>query len=187
MAATRKLARTRQPEALALLARDHRAIRELFRQFAALGRNQHQAQQAVVKQACDLLTVHARLEEDVFYPALRQGMKEPELLDRAEVEHGVARQLVESIEHMHADHPLLAAAFGVLSRYVLDHVREEERELFPKVRDSSIDLNALAQALRERREQLRLLRGLDQEVKPRRSGRLPRRAGAATTTHPAIH
>ena len=77
-----------------------------------------------------------------------------ELLDEAEVEHASIKSLVEQLETMRADDELVDAKVKVLSEYVKHHVKEEEDELFPKVKKSALDLEALGEEMAERKSEL---------------------------------
>ncbi|HYG27741.1 MAG TPA: hemerythrin domain-containing protein [Caulobacteraceae bacterium] len=120
------------------------------------------------EQLCLLLTVHAQLEEEIFYPALRQAGVQPDLLDEAVVEHMTIRQLVADVESASVEDTLLRAKMHVLTDYVRNHVEEEERELFP-VAAASLDAAELDSRLAARR--LQLIREAATQMKSRlRSG-----------------
>ena len=110
--------------------------------------------QALAEQICRSLTVHATLEEEIFYPAAREELEEQELLDEAEVEHASVEDLIEQIEDMEVGEELFDAKVKVLGEYVAHHVREEEDELFPKVQESGLDLSALGEELLSRKQEL---------------------------------
>lgn len=148
--ATRRL-----PAALAMLVDDHRSVERLVRRFSLEKKRERRT--GLARQLCAELSAHARLEEDVFYPALAEKLGEDAaLLAEAGVEHAVIRQLVEALHAMRADHPLLGATIKVLGEYVAHHVQEEEKRIFAQARKVKIDFEALAEAMRERRQQLRL-------------------------------
>lgn len=110
--------------------------------------------QAVAQQICLLLTVHAKAEEEIFYPAARDAIDEDDLLDEAEVEHASAKDLISQIEAMNPDDALYDAKVIVLGEYIDHHVKEEEGELFPKCRTADMDLQALGQAIDTRKAEL---------------------------------
>ena len=117
---------------------------------------------ALARQICMALTVHARIEEEIFYPAAREAMRSGEdLLDEAEVEHGSIKELVAAIENASPDDDeLFDARVKVLGEYVKHHVKEEENELFPKIRKSDMDLEEIgAQLATRKKELMRELKG----------------------------
>lgn len=153
---------SRQPEALAMLIKDHQNVQKLFRQFEKAESPQQKAE--IAEQACNELTVHAELEEQLFYPAVREAIDDTDLLDEAEVEHSVATDLIEKLKGMDAADEEYAATFKVLGEYVNHHIREEEEELFPRVKKAGLDLEAMAEEMRQRKRELMEQHGMDPEV-----------------------
>lgn len=144
-------------DALRLLADDHKKVKKMFDEFEKLrGKEGFEEQkQLLVETACAELTIHAQLEEEMFYPAARDALEETDLLDEAEVEHAVARQLITELAAMQPEDDLYDARFTVLGEYVRHHIEEEEKELFPKIKKSGIDLVELAAEMQERKLELR--------------------------------
>jgi len=145
-----------QHDALELLAADHLAVRQLFDTYRSLAGHEASGgrRRAVAEQACMRLTIHAKLEEELFYPAAREAVRDDDLLDALDVEHACVRDLVCQILAMGPDEELYDAKVTVLGQYVLKHIEEEERELFPRLRHSGVDLALMAQRLAERRQEL---------------------------------
>ncbi len=143
-------------DAIALLTDDHERVRQLFEDYENLvdGSAGDDERRALADRICTLLTIHATLEEEIFYPAAREALEAQELLDEAEVEHASAKDLIEQIQDMDASEDLYDAKLKVLGEYVAHHVREEEDELFPKARISDMDLETLGGELAERRHEL---------------------------------
>jgi hemerythrin superfamily protein len=144
--------------ALDLLKRDHQEVDKMFHQFEEIkdGAGDDE-KESLVTQICDALTVHAQIEEQVFYPAARRALGEQEgkeLLDEAAVEHQTLKDIIGRLEAAPTDDPLYDAGVKVLSEYVKHHVREEENELFPKVRSSDMDVMAIGRELEARKQQL---------------------------------
>lgn len=112
--------------------------------------------QELAQRICNALTVHATIEEEIFYPAAYDALDQDgdDLLDEATVEHASAKALIAEIEAMKVGQPLFDAKVKVLGEYIDHHVKEEEGELFPECRDAEMDLVALGKALAERKEQL---------------------------------
>jgi len=141
-------------DAITLLDQDHEKVEELFERFESLDENSAEREE-IIEMACMELTIHARLEEQIFYPALRKALGETELLDEAEVEHMTAKDLISQIRLMNSNDRLYAAKFMVLAEYVKHHVEEERNEIFPEAKRSGLDLEAMGQELAQRKEQLR--------------------------------
>jgi hemerythrin superfamily protein len=141
-------------DAIALLKEDHERVEAAFRQFEKLDRHDIESCRRLVLQACEALKVHAVLEEELLYPALREVVDDEEALNEATVEHETANMLIEQLENMGADDPNYHATFTVLGEYVRHHIREEEAELLPQARKRNIDLNVLGTRMRALRDHL---------------------------------
>ena len=102
---------------------------------------------------CAALKVHTQVEEEIFYPACR-GEIEDDMLDEAKVEHTSAKQLIAEIEGMAPGQELYDAKVTVLGEYIRHHVKEEEQEMFPKVRKTDLDLKALGEQMAMRKAEL---------------------------------
>ena len=143
--------------ALELLKHDHDEVDEMFKQFEQIKDNGDDAEkEQLVAQICDALTIHAQIEETIFYPAARRALQEKgqDLLDEAAVEHQTLKDIVGRLEMAPTSDPLYDAGVKVLSEYVKHHVKEEESELFPKVRQSNLDLQSIGQQLAKRKQEL---------------------------------
>jgi hemerythrin superfamily protein len=143
-------------DATKLLMADHKEVKTLFKQYDKLakGEGADEEKQAIAEEICTMLTVHATVEEEIFYPAAREAMDEQDLLDEAEVEHASAKDLIAQIRGMSPADELYDAKVKVLGEYVDHHVQEEEKELFPKVRKADLDLKQLGAAMEARKQQL---------------------------------
>jgi len=141
-------------DGLQLLAADHRKVEALFEKFeAAKGAS---VKQQLVRQICTELKVHAQIEEEVYYPAIR-GKVEEDLLDEAYVEHDSAKLLINELEAADPDEDFYDAKVKVLSELIEHHVKEEEKErdnLFQQTRAADIDLQALGAQLAARKAEL---------------------------------
>jgi len=143
-------------DATELLAADHGEVRSLFaryRQRADAGAAAEE-RTPLAEQICTLLTVHAAIEEEIFYPEARAAGVDADVLDQAEVEHAAAKDLVAQIRDSAGDDSLYDARVRVLGEYVEHHVAEEERELFAKCRASAMDLRAVGGRLAARKAEL---------------------------------
>jgi len=153
---TRSNRSARAQNAIKLLKADHDEVEELFAQYEKQKKRNSAARPELIEKICTALTVHAQIEEEIFYPAARDVLEQDgeDLLDEAEVEHSSIKSLVEQIEAMGAGDELCDAKVKVLSEYVKHHVKEEEGELFPKVKKTDLDLEALGMEMAERKSEL---------------------------------
>jgi hemerythrin superfamily protein len=151
----RKAKKAKQQDAIELLKRDHADVKKAFKQFEKAKYKDPRACKDFLASICRDLEMHAALEEEIFYPAVRGRIKDDDLMNEAQVEHNSAKQLIAEIEQLAGDDPMLKAHAQVLSEYVNHHVREEENEMFPKVKRAKLDLEGLAQEMLERKEQLK--------------------------------
>jgi hemerythrin superfamily protein len=144
-------------DAITLLTNDHAQVSELFEQYKALADDagsMTQDKQSLAEEICTMLTVHAAIEEEIFYPAARDALDDEKLLDEAEVEHQSAKELIAQIQDSDPSDALYDARVNVLGEYVNHHVQEEEGELFPQVRDADLDLESLGAEMSARQEEL---------------------------------
>jgi hemerythrin superfamily protein len=142
----------KEPNALELLREDHRAVKQLFKDFEdAKGDGR---KEKLARKICLELTVHTKIEEEIFYPAL-DGKVEEDLLKEAYVEHDAAKLLIAEIEAGGSKgDDFFDAKVQVLSEEIEHHVTEEEDELFPQVRKADLDLKAIGAQLAERKKDL---------------------------------
>jgi hemerythrin-like domain-containing protein len=153
------------PDVLDLLEADHRRVQQLLDDFEDSDGDEAE-QIELVQQLCDELRVHARVEEEIFYPAVRRALDDDgtRLLDEARVEHAAAEDLLAKVAASDPADELFRAQVRVLGVYVEHHIVEEESELFTLVRASALDRRALGAELQARREALLADMGLDPEV-----------------------
>jgi hemerythrin superfamily protein len=148
---------SRGQSALALLRADHREVSELFDRFErSASRMRPQAKQGLAAKICHMLTVHTQIEEQIFYPAVRESHRDlADLLDEAAVEHAAAKELIAQIEAGDPNDDLFDAKVKVLGEYVKHHVKEEQNELFPELKSSrKLDLEEIGMRLAERKREL---------------------------------
>ena len=138
--------------AIDLLEEDHRQVEDLFDEYEKVEDVSEKEQLAL--KICMALQVHTRIEEEIFYPAARETIEKPELIDEAIVEHASAKQLISEIEDMEPGEELYDAKVKVLQEQVLHHVEEEEGELFPQVEASELNLEAVGKKMAERKAAL---------------------------------
>jgi hemerythrin superfamily protein len=151
-------------DALHLLSEDHKKVIDMFEEFEQLKEDPDvEAKQLLVESACAELTLHAQVEEDVFYPAARDAIDDMDLLDEAIVEHASAKRLINELNTMQPDDDLYDAKFTVLGEYVKHHIEEEEKQIFPKVKKAKVDLDELGEEIRQRKLELRDELGIPSE------------------------
>lgn len=145
-----------EQDAVSLLAADHAEVKQMFetyKQLVAENADDDQKRE-LAERICTALTVHAEIEEEIFYPAMRENLDDDALLDEAEVEHATVKDLIAQIQAMDPGDALYDAKVNVLGEYVDHHVEEEENEMFPKAEKSGVDLEALGAELAERKQEL---------------------------------
>jgi len=137
--------------AISLLKEDHDRVQALFDHFEkAEGRAE---KKRIVREALTELKVHAALEEELFYPAVRKAIGK-EIMNEADEEHHVAKLLIAELETMKGSESHYDAKFTVLAENVRHHIKEEENEMLPQARSVKLDFEALATKMRRRKEKL---------------------------------
>lgn len=156
-AAAKSLEATKSPEATALLRADHKHVAGLFEEYEAT--KSTAKKKKLVAEICTELSVHAQVEEEIFYPAVQKALKDHELVPEATVEHASMKELIAQVEGKEPDGDMFDAKVTVLSEYVKHHVKEEQNDMFPKAKAASLDLHALGAEIAERKAQLLAERG----------------------------
>jgi hemerythrin superfamily protein len=141
-----------QQDAISLLVSDHKEVKTLFKQFEDLSDRSKVSKKKIADQICAALILHTRIEEQIFYPAVREAIKDDDLMDEAVVEHASAKDLISQIQEMDPGDDLYDAKVKVLSEQIDHHVEEEEKEMFPKVRKAKLDLVALGEQMADTKE-----------------------------------
>ena len=148
-------------ELLGQLKDDHQRVKKAYAKFRKLDANEDAAQRReLVSRVLDELSLHTQLEEELLYPAARDAIAEPALIDEAEVEHEMLRVLMDQLRTRPSDDADDAdtadrdARFTVLCEYTLHHAKEEEREMFPQLVKAKLDWPALLSEFVERRSTL---------------------------------
>jgi hemerythrin-like domain-containing protein len=156
MSTTAKAKSVAGTDAVKLLTADHKEVHTLFQQYKKLCKAQAPAdeRQTLAEKICGLLTVHATVEEEIFYPAAREAGVESSLLDEAEVEHQSAKDLIAQLQSMDGDDELYDAKVTVLGEYIDHHVKEEQDEMFPACRKAKMDLAGLGAEIASRKTEL---------------------------------
>jgi hemerythrin superfamily protein len=147
--------RRAKTDAIKLLTADHAKVKKMFKEFEKLSKkNDEEGKAELATQICQELTIHAQLEEEIFYPAAREAIEDNEMMNEATVEHNSAKDLISQIQSMSASDPMFDATVKVLGEYVNHHVEEEQNEIFPKVEKAKIDLEEIGAEIAQRKEEL---------------------------------
>lgn len=162
------------PNALQLLRDDHDAVKDLFKQFE--NTDDKAEQERIAKRAIMELEVHADIEEEIFYPALRkQDDVESDMMNEAEEEHHVVKLLIAELKAMTPRNERFKAKFTVLAENVKHHIQEEETEMLPKAAEEGTDrMEQLGDKMAMRKQQL-----MTQMMNPRRATANGRTSGPA--------
>ncbi len=162
--ATSKAASDAPRDAIALLKQDHRVVEKLFNDFEQADDDQLQH---IAERVCQLLTVHAQIEEELMYPQAKEAFEDEEdleLVSEANVEHQSAKELIAKIDDMTPEDENFKATVKVLGEYIKHHVKEEENELFPKLKKTDVDLKEMGAQLQDRKMQLMQELGIEMEM-----------------------
>ena len=151
----RSTALSKSQDAINLLMADHKKVKQLFKKFAKAHESEDlETCREIVETTCTELEIHTTIEEEIFYPAARQVVKDQSLLDEAAVEHESAKQLIEEVKELEPDDPKWAAAFTVLGEYVNHHIKEEEGQLFPQTKRGGLDAASVGEQIQQRKTEL---------------------------------
>ncbi len=139
-------------DATTLLKMDHKIVDSLFKDYEATNSNNKKKQ--IVADICKELTIHAQIEEEIFYPAVKAALNDHELVPEAIVEHASLKELIAAIKDIEPDGEMYDAKVKVLGEYVKHHVKEEEKEMFPDAKDTKLDMTELGAQMLARKQQL---------------------------------
>ena len=137
--------------ALDLLREDHRKVQELFEQFEQADTR---SKQRIAEEALTELEIHAKLEEGLIYPAIREEVDAEELMDMALEEHHVVTILIKELKKMKPKDERYEAKFKVLAENVKHHIEEEENQILPQAEETDLDFSELGMEAMERKEKL---------------------------------
>lgn len=145
------------PDAIDLLDADHLEVHALFQAYRELVRTRAPALQrrTLAEEICLELTIHAKLEQELFYPAMREALHDDDVADAAEEQHGGERELIARILASAPEDPLYDQRVAALAEHVVRHVREEREQVFNRALASQLDLASMARAITTRREELK--------------------------------
>ena len=144
--------KTAPKDAIAMLKADHKKVSGLFADFEKA--RAATTKKKLVSTICMELSVHAQVEEEVFYPAVKAALKDKELIPEAVVEQATMKALIGQIEGVEPDGEMYDAKVKVLSEYVKHHVKEEHTEMFPKAAKTRLDMVALGAQMAARKSEL---------------------------------
>jgi hemerythrin superfamily protein len=147
-------AKSKMPDAIALLKADHRQVEDWFSEFDKT--NSRSKKQRLAANICEALTVHTTIEEEIFYPAFIEATGDKDMHHEAMVEHAGAKQLIAEIQDMTSDDDYFDAKVTVLSEMIKHHVKEEEQPggMFAEAKKSDMDLASLGEQLQARKKAL---------------------------------
>lgn len=147
-------AKTEKPDAIALLKADHRKVEDLFEKFESA--RSESVKKTLAMQICTELSVHATIEEEIFYPACA-GAIEEDLLNEAYVEHDGAKVIIAELADSGPENEFFDSKVKVLSEMIKHHVKEEEMRsegLFAQAREAGLDMDALGDQMAARKREL---------------------------------
>lgn len=135
-----------------MLRADHKLVSELFEDYEKA--KSVDKKRSLVARICTELTVHAQIEEEIFYPAVKEALNDDELIPEATVEHASLKDLIAQIEGIEPDGEMYDAKVKVLCEYVKHHVKEEQNEMFPKAKATDLDMRDLGAQMAARKDEL---------------------------------
>jgi hemerythrin superfamily protein len=148
-------ARTSANDAVKLLMKDHAEVKKMFKEFEKLAsKSDTNGKVAVANKICMELIIHTQVEEEVFYPVARAAIDDEDMMNEAKVEHDSAKDLIAQIQSMDPEDAMYDAKVIVLGEYIEHHVKEEEKEMFPKVKKAKCDLEELGEKMAARKKDL---------------------------------
>ncbi len=147
--------RQHKMDAVSLLKADHRKVEALFESFEKA--RDSDRKEKIVTQICTELTIHAMIEEEIFYPACTGQVKDDDLIDEAYVEHDGAKVLISELSKSDPGNEFYDAKVKVLSEMIKHHVKEEEKRgegIFAEAKEAGLDMEALGERLMQRKQEL---------------------------------
>lgn len=139
--------------AITSLKADHQKVKGLFDEFEKA--NDRVTKMTIVSEGLEELSLHATLEEEIFYPAVRQAIDDEDgVMNEADEEHHVAKILIAELEEMDGNESHYDAKFTVLAENVRHHIKEEEENMFPNAQKTEIDFDALGEEMLGRKDEL---------------------------------
>jgi hemerythrin superfamily protein len=140
------------PSATQMIRQDHKKVEGIFKKFEQT--KAAQAKRRLAENAMAELEVHAALEEEIFYPAVKREVDDGSMIQEALEEHQTVKQLISELRGMEEADDEFESQFSQLVENVQHHVEEEENEMLPKVEESELDLNSLGEQMSQRKQEL---------------------------------
>ncbi len=149
-------------DAIALLTQDHNKVKKLFEEFEKIKADEDTEDKKLdlAMEICTELAIHAKLEEEIFYPAAIKAIGQLDIMDEAAVEHAATKDQIEQLVLMAPEEEYYDAKVTVLKEMVEHHIKEEEGKMFPMLKKASIDMAALGQRLSQRKQELQMDMGM---------------------------
>jgi hypothetical protein len=165
--ATSAASKTEKQDAIQLLTAGHREVKSMFKEFESLKEEDgaDDDKKGLVERICAALTIHATVEEEIFYPAVRAAIDDQDLMDEADVEHASAKELIAQLEEASPSDDHYDAKVTVLGELIDHHVKEEEGQMFPKAK-KAIDTAAIGTELAARKAELEAELGIGEPMPP---------------------
>jgi Hemerythrin HHE cation binding domain len=163
-------AKPRTQDATTLLRADHKKVDEMFKEYEKSRSAARKTQ--LRQQICLELTVHAQIEEEIFYPAVAEALRDKKMVPEAIVEHQSIKDLIAQVKDADAADEMVDAKVKVMSEWVKHHVKEEHTEMFPKAKASRLDMKALGGELAARKEELMAELDTGEDAPKRRNARV---------------
>jgi hemerythrin superfamily protein len=160
-----------------MIRQDHKKVEGLFRKVEQT--KGAQAKRRLAENAMAELEIHAALEEEIFYPAVKKEVDDGSMVQEAIQEHQTVKQLIAELKGMGEADDEFESQFSQLVENVQHHVEEEENEMLPKVEDSELDLNSLGAEMSQRRQDLQ---NGGRATKKKASAKSNRKTAAAKST-----
>jgi hemerythrin superfamily protein len=142
--------------AIDLLDADHKAVKKMFVDYDALCEDgaTSDAKRTLAERICQALTVHTQIEEEIFYPAVREATDDDGLMEEALHEHADAKEMIAHIRGMKPTSDNYDAALKQLAKAIDEHVLEEREQMFLEAQQAPLDLRGLAVPLYQRKKEL---------------------------------
>jgi hemerythrin superfamily protein len=140
------------PNATQMIRQDHKKVEGLFKKFEQTKGSQ--AKRRLAENAMTELEVHAALEEEIFYPAVKREVDDGSMVQEAIEEHRTVKQLISELKGMEEADDEFESQFSQLMENVQHHVEEEENEMLPKVEESELNLNSLGEQMSQRKQEM---------------------------------